>query len=97
MCYIYMYTYYIYYDKSTLYLYYCFMYISSTPCINFEVSLRPGFTFFFMAWNVSYGLAVIWHGMVAASYTQKIKKGFLFCFTPMPHTINLVESKILSL
>ena len=52
----------------------CFMYISSTPCINFEVSLRPGFTFFFMAWNVSYGLAVIWHGMVAASYTQKIKK-----------------------
>ena len=35
------------------------MYISSTPCINFEVSLRPGFTFFFMAWNVSYGLAVI--------------------------------------
>lgn len=50
------------------------MYISSTPCINFEVSLRPGFTFFFMAWNVSYGLAVIWHGMVAASYTQKIIK-----------------------
>ena len=73
------------------------MYISSTPCINFEVSLRPGFTFFFMAWNVSYGLAVIWHGMVAASYTQKIKKGFLFRFTTMPHTVNLVESKILSL
>ena len=77
-----MYTYYIYYDKSTLYLYYCFMYISSTPCINFEVSLRPGFTFLFMAWNVSYGLAVIWHGMVAASYTQKIKKRFPLLFHP---------------
>ena len=59
------------------------MYISSTPCINFEVSLRPGFTFFFMAWNVSYGLAVIWHGMVAASYTKKIiKKKFPLLFHP---------------
>ena len=88
---VYVFIIYIFYN---IYIYKYVIYISSTP---WTLNLRQGFTFMSMAWNVSCGLAVIWHGMVAASSSGGNKNVILPCFTHMPHTVKLVESKICSL